>query len=151
MYILKYKRSINYGILYSLKVTAEGMTYKIIDPFETQCKTDARKWLHQFGEQSCIIYAASLADFDLNPSNSCDTWRGASLQEQLEYFDYIMNNPVFQNTSVILLLNKQDIFIAKLMNNPQSFFEAFPDFETSSLVQDNFGNCILTLGDLFTP
>ena len=56
----------------------------------------------------------------LNPST--DTWNWPlfqnRMQESLKLFDSICNNKWFTDTSIILFLNKRDLFDAKIKKSP---------------------------------
>jgi len=48
------------------------------------------------------------------------------MQESLKLFDSICNNKWFGNTSIILFLNKKDLFEIKIKKSPLTI--AFPEY-----------------------
>lgn len=48
------------------------------------------------------------------------------MMESLKLFDSICNNRWFESTSIILFLNKKDLFAEKIMKSPLSI--AFPEY-----------------------
>jgi len=49
------------------------------------------------------------------------------MRESLKLFDSICNNPFFSQTSMILFLNKKDLFQEKIVNSPLTI--CFPEYE----------------------
>jgi len=86
-------------------------------------RTERRKWIHCFQDVTAIIFCAALSCYDLKLAEDDSTNR---MVESLKLFDSIVNNRWFLNTSVILFLNKKDLFEEKLPNSP--IIICFPDY-----------------------
>jgi guanine nucleotide-binding protein G(i) subunit alpha len=48
------------------------------------------------------------------------------MMESMKLFDSICNNRWFESTSIILFLNKKDLFAEKILNSPLTI--AFPEY-----------------------
>ncbi|KAL6047257.1 guanine nucleotide-binding protein subunit alpha [Balamuthia mandrillaris] len=74
-------------------------------------RNERRKWIHCFEDVTAIIYVAALSEYDqvLEEEESVNR-----MQESLELFEDTINNAWFQETPIILFLNKKDIFEEKL-------------------------------------
>ena len=94
---------------------------------------ERKKWIHCFERVTVIVYCAALSDYDqaLTEDNNkvcrahtspliTTSHGGPAFQnrmaESLILFDAIVNSRWFLRTSVVLLLNKVDIFRHKLRN-----------------------------------
>jgi hypothetical protein len=74
-------------------------------------KNERKKWINCFEGCTAVIFLASLADYDLVSEDDPTLNR---LMESLELFAEIVNSPWFEDSCVILLLNKRDVFAQKL-------------------------------------
>ena len=81
---------------------------------------ERKKWIHCFENVTSIILPVALSDYDrvLCGQNV--------LMESLVLFDSIANSRLFRQTSIILFLNKVDVFKNKLARSP--FRNHFPDY-----------------------
>lgn len=86
-------------------------------------RTERRKWIHCFDGVTAIIFCAALSCYDLRLAEDDSTNR---MVESLKLFDSIVNNEWFLNTSVILFLNKKDLFEEKIPHSPITV--CFPDY-----------------------
>eukprot|EP01084_Bolivina_argentea_P086535 156425_1 len=86
-------------------------------------KSERRKWIHFFNEVDAVLFVISLACYDQlmyqDTSTNCMT-------DSLELFEDIVNNPHFDDTHMILFLNKKDLFEKKIRKVP---ITACPDFD----------------------
>eukprot|EP01083_Nonionella_stella_P108066 313837_1 len=86
-------------------------------------KSERRKWIHFFNEVDAVLFVISLACYDQlmyqDTSTNCMT-------DSLELFEDIANNPHFDDTHMILFLNKKDLFEKKIRKVP---ITACPDFD----------------------
>lgn len=78
-------------------------------------RTERRKWIHCFQDVTAIIFCAALSCYDLRLAEDDTTNR---MVESLKLFDSIVNNDWFLGTSVILFLNKKDLFEEKIPHSP---------------------------------
>jgi len=92
---------------------------------------ERKKWIHCFESVTILIYCAALSDYDRTLTEDrnrvCQTHTlfrivsshgGSTLQnrmaESLVLFDAIVNSRWFLRTSIVLFLNKIDVFRRKL-------------------------------------
>ena len=74
-------------------------------------RNERRKWIHCFDNVNAVVFVASLSEFDQNLFEDETKNR---LDEALELFQQISNSKWFQDTSLILFLNKKDLFEKKV-------------------------------------
>jgi len=74
-------------------------------------KSERKKWIHCFEDVTAVIFVASLSCYD---EVMFEDQEKNSMVDQLELFDKIVNEPTFEKTSVILFLNKKDLFAQRL-------------------------------------
>ena len=74
-------------------------------------RSERKKWIHCFDEVKAIIFVTSLSDFDLM---LCEDRTINRMSESMRLFASICNNRWFQETCMILFLNKIDVFEAKI-------------------------------------
>lgn len=86
-------------------------------------RSERRKWIHCFEGVTAIIFCASLAAYDLVLAEDETTNR---MQESMQLFNSICNNKFFVRTSIILFLNKKDIFQEKIVKSPLTI--CFPEY-----------------------
>mmetsp|Transcript_48790 Transcript_48790/g.54590 ORF Transcript_48790/g.54590 Transcript_48790/m.54590 type:complete len:407 (-) Transcript_48790:313-1533(-) len=88
-------------------------------------RSERRKWIDCFDSVDAVIFVAALSEYDQNLAESKKTNR---MVEALELFRSICNNRAFANTSVMLFLNKKDIFEEKLEYSNIAEQKAFADY-----------------------
>jgi len=86
-------------------------------------RSERRKWIHCFEGVTAIIFCASLSAYDLKLIEDEGMNR---MHESMKLFDSICNNKWFTDTSIILFLNKMDLFEAKITKSPLN--KCFPDY-----------------------
>lgn len=103
-------------------------------------RSERKKWIHCFEGVTAIIFCASLSAYDLVLAEDETVNR---MQESMKLFDSICNNKWFVDTSIILFLNKKDIFQAKIANSPLTI--CFPEYtgpntfvEASNFIKQKF-------------
>lgn len=74
-------------------------------------RKERRKWIHCFEGVTSVIFLASLSEFDQCLVEDSTKNRHA---ESLQLFKIILEYPWFQTSSIILFLNKKDIFEEKI-------------------------------------
>lgn len=86
-------------------------------------RSERKKWIHCFDNVTLIIFCVALSEYDqvLLEENSQNR-----LEESLALFDSVVNSRWFARTSIVLFLNKIDIFAEKLPNSPLE--NHFPDY-----------------------
>lgn len=88
-------------------------------------RSERRKWIDCFDSVDAVIFVAALSEYDQNLAESKRTNR---MVEALELFRSICNNRAFANTSVMLFLNKKDIFEEKLQYSDIAAQKPFADY-----------------------
>lgn len=84
---------------------------------------ERKKWIHCFENVTSIMYLVPLSEYDRILSGAGNE---PLLMEALVLFESIVNSRLFQRTSIILFLNKIDVFKTKLSRAP--FRNYFPDY-----------------------
>jgi len=100
-------------------------------------RSERRKWIDCFDSVDAVIFVAALSEYDQNLAESKKTNR---MVEALELFRSICNNRAFANTSVMLFLNKKDIFEEKLQYSDIADQKPFADYAGP---QNNFNSGVL--------
>ncbi|KAI8338129.1 guanine nucleotide binding protein, alpha subunit [Chlamydoabsidia padenii] len=101
------------------------LTYRMFDVGGQ--RSERKKWIHCFENVTAIIFLVAISEYDQVLIEDETVNR---MQESLTLFDSICNSRWFVKTSVILFLNKIDIFKNKLTKHPLK--EHFPDFSGPS-------------------
>ncbi|KAL1924834.1 uncharacterized protein VTP21DRAFT_4488 [Calcarisporiella thermophila] len=98
------------------------LTYRMFDVGGQ--RSERKKWIHCFENVTAIIFLVAISEYDqvLREDESVNR-----IQEALALFDSICNSRWFVNTSIILFLNKIDLFRSKLSVSPLKNY--FPDYE----------------------
>eukprot|EP01133_Synstelium_polycarpum_P006554 gene6554-7597_t len=101
---------------------------------------ERKKWISFFEDVTAIVFVAAISEYDqlLVEDNSTNR-----LQESLSLFEQICNDSTFPKTSIILFLNKIDLFREKLKRS--SLKICFPDYrddqtydKASNYIKNNF-------------
>uniref|UniRef100_A0A183BT94 G-protein alpha subunit n=1 Tax=Globodera pallida TaxID=36090 RepID=A0A183BT94_GLOPA len=94
--------------------TTQDKTWRVFDVGGQ--RSQRKKWIHCFDDVRALIFVTAMSEFDQN-----------RLQESLQLFRQVCNNKYFIETSIILFLNKKDLFAEK-MNQGRSLRIAFKEF-----------------------
>ncbi|KAF7300818.1 Heterotrimeric G-protein alpha subunit 4 [Mycena kentingensis (nom. inval.)] len=87
-------------------------------------KSERRKWIHCFQDVTSILFLVSLSGYD----ECLFEDRGSNrMQDAMTIWDSICHSQWFKQTSIILFLNKDDLFQRKIRTSPIRPF--FPDFD----------------------
>ncbi|XP_033117167.1 guanine nucleotide-binding protein G(o) subunit alpha-like [Anneissia japonica] len=86
-------------------------------------RSERKKWIHCFEDVTAIIFCVALSGYDQRLLEDDVTNR---LHESLKLFDSICNNKWFTETSIILFLNKKDLFQGKIERS--SLTVCFPEY-----------------------
>eukprot|EP00455_Lapot_gusevi_P019741 TRINITY_DN2102_c0_g1_i6.p1 TRINITY_DN2102_c0_g1~~TRINITY_DN2102_c0_g1_i6.p1 ORF type:complete len:226 (+),score=58.31 TRINITY_DN2102_c0_g1_i6:61-738(+) len=78
-------------------------------------KSERKKWIHLFEGVSAVIFVVAISEYDQTMWEDNATNR---LQEALDLFEQICHSPFFRKTSMILFLNKTDLFVEKIARVP---------------------------------
>ncbi|XP_068598432.1 guanine nucleotide-binding protein G(i) subunit alpha-2b [Brachionichthys hirsutus] len=103
-------------------------------------RSERKKWIHCFEGVTAIIFCVALSAYDLVLAEDEEMNR---MHESMKLFDSICNNKWFTETSIILFLNKKDLFEEKITHSPLSI--CFPEYtgankfdEAASYIQTKF-------------
>ncbi|CEO59469.1 Guanine nucleotide-binding protein alpha-3 subunit [Penicillium brasilianum] len=86
-------------------------------------RSERKKWIHCFENVTSIIFCVALSEYDQTLLEESNQNR---MMESLVLFDSVVNSRWFMRTSIILFLNKVDLFRQKLPRSPLSNY--FPDY-----------------------
>ncbi|KJA20858.1 hypothetical protein HYPSUDRAFT_141607 [Hypholoma sublateritium FD-334 SS-4] len=87
-------------------------------------KSERRKWIHCFQDVTSILFLVSLSGYDQCLVEDKDA---NQMQDAMTIWDSICHSQWFKQTSVILFLNKDDLFVKKVQTSDIKNF--FPDFD----------------------
>ena len=105
-------------------------------------RSERRKWLHCFDSVNAVIFVVAMSEYDEVLSEDVDVNR---MQESLKLFGTICNVRWFLNASLLLFLNKKDVFDEKIVYTPLT--QCFAEYtgtddkcEASKYVMEQFAN-----------
>jgi hypothetical protein len=87
-------------------------------------RSERRKWIHCFENVTSIMFLVALSEYDQVLVESDNENR---MDESKALFRTIITYPWFQNSSVMLFLNKNDILTEKIMHS--HLVDYFPEFD----------------------
>ncbi|KAH7704622.1 guanine nucleotide-binding protein G(o) subunit alpha isoform 3 [Aphelenchoides avenae] len=114
-------RTVTYGVN-ELRYTYSGRELRFIDVGGQ--KSERRKWVSVFDSVNAIIFFAAISEYDQFMSEDTNTNR---LIDAIRLFNDVGNNPLFLKASLILFLNKKDLFQVKVKKVPLKV--CFPDYK----------------------
>ncbi|KAG8128356.1 hypothetical protein E2320_015200, partial [Naja naja] len=94
-------------------------------------RSERKKWIHCFEGVTCIIFIAALSAYDMVLVEDDEVNR---MHESLHLFNSICNHRYFATTSIVLFLNKKDVFQEKIKKAHLSI--CFPDYEGTNTYED---------------
>mmetsp|Transcript_26420 Transcript_26420/g.29428 ORF Transcript_26420/g.29428 Transcript_26420/m.29428 type:complete len:356 (-) Transcript_26420:73-1140(-) len=101
--------------------TVEKTKFRMVDVGGQ--RSERKKWMHCFGDVTAVIFCVALSEYDLKLYEDNETNR---MHESLRLFKEICNSKWFVDTSMILFLNKKDLFEEKIKHVPLT--ECFKDY-----------------------
>jgi len=115
------------------------LTYRMFDVGGQ--RSERKKWIHCFENVTALLFLVAISGYDQCLVEDKDA---NQMQEALMLFESICNSQWFIQTSIILFLNKMDLFKQKLATSPVQKY--FPDYngdsksykQASEFFQDNF-------------
>jgi len=87
-------------------------------------KSERRKWIHCFQDVTSILFLVSMSGYDQCLVEDKDA---NQMQDAMTIWDSICHSQWFKQTSIILFLNKDDLFEKKIQHSDIKNF--FPDYE----------------------
>ncbi|XP_046892681.1 guanine nucleotide-binding protein G(i) subunit alpha-3-like [Hypomesus transpacificus] len=94
-------------------------------------RSERKKWIHCFEGVTAIIFCVALSDYDLVLAEDEEMNR---MHESMKLFDSICNNKWFTYTSIILFLNKKDLFEDKIHKSPLTI--CYPEYSGENTYKD---------------
>ncbi|CAD6196882.1 unnamed protein product [Caenorhabditis auriculariae] len=94
-------------------------------------RSERKKWMHCFEGVTAIIFCVAMSEYDMVLAEDAEMNR---MNESMMLFDSICNNRWFTETSIILFLNKKDLFEEKIRRSPLSF--CFPEYKGSNTYEE---------------
>jgi len=94
-------------------------------------RNERKKWIHCFSDVTAVIFVAAMSAYDLVLFEDDQTNR---MDEALTLFDEICNSRWFKKTSMILFLNKRDLFAEKIERVPLQV--CFPEYEGGTTFEE---------------
>jgi len=121
-----------------MSFNVDGNEFKMFDVGGQ--RNERKKWIHCFDAVTAVLFVASLSCYDLTLYEDRSQNR---MVEALMLFQEVCNARWFKDTSIILLLNKKDLFEKKIKKVPLTV--CFPDYDGGAdfgaaceYVQDQF-------------
>ena len=111
-------------------------------------RTERRKWIHCFEGVTSVLFLAALSDYNEKCQNcyheNCPEKGQNRLDISIDLFKLIKRNPWFENSSMILFLNKKDLLEEKI--NSIDLKDHFPEYQggkcnaiaARNFIQDKF-------------
>lgn len=103
------------------KYVIDGTTFEMYDVGGQ--RNERKKWIHCFEGVTAVIFVAAISEYDQKLFEDSSTNR---MIEALALFEDIAKNEFFLKSSLILFLNKVDLFGEKVKQFPIK--DAFPDY-----------------------
>lgn len=95
------------------KFVVKGQEFSVLDVGGQ--RNERKKWIHCFDGVTGIVFVVAINEYDQVLFEDKTTSR---VSEALTVFSALLKNSLFQNTPIILLLNKNDIFEKKIVSKP---------------------------------
>ena len=103
--------------------TSGKITYQLFDVGGQ--RSERRKWLHCFDDVKAVLFVVALSGYDMTLTEDGTTNR---MKESLNLFQAICVNNFFDNSSIVLFLNKLDLFTEKINNTNHHLRLYFPQY-----------------------
>uniref|UniRef100_A0A8D2MU83 GNAT3 protein n=1 Tax=Zonotrichia albicollis TaxID=44394 RepID=A0A8D2MU83_ZONAL len=94
-------------------------------------RSERKKWIHCFEGVTCIIFCAALSAYDMVLVEDKEVNR---MHESLHLFNSICNHKCFAATSIVLFLNKKDLFQEKITKVHLNI--CFPEYDGENTFED---------------
>lgn len=101
----------------------DGTTFEMYDVGGQ--RNERKKWIHCFEGVTAVIFVAAISEYDQKLFEDASTNR---MVEALDLFEDICNNAFFVKSSMILFLNKVDLFGEKIKHKNIRDNAAFSDY-----------------------
>ncbi|KAG1945929.1 guanine nucleotide-binding protein G(t) subunit alpha-2 [Pimephales promelas] len=105
-------------------------------------RTERRKWISCFEDVRAVLFVVSLSGYDMTLVEDPSMNR---LQESLKLFSSICNNVFFRSTSMMLFMNKIDLFQEKILHSGRHLRHYLPQFRGADCDVDAGARFIATM------
>ena len=105
----------------------EDLIIKLIDVGGQ--RSERKKWLHYFDGVDVVIFVVAMSEYDQVLLENTNVSR---MQESLKVFDSVCNNRWFLRSSILLFLNKKDVFDEKIVYSPIE--NCFPEYDKQDVM-----------------
>lgn len=102
----------------------EGITFEMYDVGGQ--RNERKKWIHCFDNVTAVIFVAALSEYNQRLFEDQSMNR---MTEALDLFEEITSSSHFLNSSMLLFLNKKDLFEEKVKRVPINETPDFSDYE----------------------
>ncbi|GMT10591.1 hypothetical protein PFISCL1PPCAC_1888 [Pristionchus fissidentatus] len=94
-------------------------------------RSERRKWIHCFDDVNALIFVVAISEYDQTLREDNRTNR---LTEAMELYDGIISSKFFEKSSIIIFLNKKDLFEVKIKK--VSLSVCFPSYKGGFVYED---------------
>lgn len=101
----------------------DGIEFEVYDAGGQ--RSERRKWVNCFDNVDAVIFVAALSEYD---QTLAEARRHNRMIEALNLFSSVVKNAHFAETSIMLFLNKKDIFAEKIMYSNIADSPFFSDY-----------------------
>ena len=98
----------------------DGNTFEMYDVGGQ--RNERKKWIHCFDNVTAVIFVGAISEYNQKLFEDTSTNR---MKEALDLYDEVSNNRYFEKSSMLLFLNKKDLFEEKISKVP---IQDTPDF-----------------------
>ncbi|XP_036377973.1 guanine nucleotide binding protein (G protein) alpha v1 isoform X1 [Megalops cyprinoides] len=105
-------------------------------------RTERRKWIGCFEDVRAVLFVVALSGYDMTLVEDPSMNR---LQESLKLFSSICNNVFFRSTSMILFMNKIDLFQEKILHSGRHLRLYLPQFRGADCDVDGAARYIASM------
>jgi GTPase SAR1 family protein len=105
------------------RYTIDGIQFEVYDVGGQ--RSERRKWIGCFENVDAVIFVAALSEYD---QTLAESRRQNRMMEALNLFESVVKNENFADTSIMLFLNKKDIFAEKIMYSNIADSPFFSDY-----------------------
>ena len=106
------------------KYVIDGVDFEMYDVGGQ--RNERKKWIHCFDDVTAVIFVAALSEYDQVLFEDATANR---MTEAVSLFGELCNNKVFQSSSMIIFLNKKDLYEEKIKDVHIGDQPAFANFD----------------------
>ena len=101
---------------------------------------ERKKWLHCFEGVDAVVFVVAMSEYGQTVFDNNDDTEVNRMQESLKIFGTICNSKWFVKSSILLFLNKKDVFYEKIPHYPIN--ACFPEYKEACENYDAAANYI---------